>query len=93
MGMNINGTEIIAKDMPEEEVQAYLAFIREKYPGEHIQTLRITVGENDMVDLEFYLQPPKFERIRRITGYLVGDMGRWNNAKRAEEHDRVKHKI
>lgn len=34
---------------------------------------------------------PKFERIRRITGYLVGTTDRWNNAKRAEEHDRVKH--
>ena len=33
----------------------------------------------------------KFERIRRITGYLVGTMDNWNNAKRAEEHDRVKH--
>ena len=32
-----------------------------------------------------------FERIRRITGYLVGDMGRWNDAKKAEERDRVKH--
>ena len=34
----------------------------------------------------------KFERIRRITGYLVGTMGRWNNAKKSEEKDRVKHK-
>ncbi|NLG92766.1 MAG: anaerobic ribonucleoside triphosphate reductase, partial [Clostridiales bacterium] len=34
---------------------------------------------------------PKFERIRRITGYLVGPTDRWNNAKRAEERDRVKH--
>lgn len=33
----------------------------------------------------------KFERIRRITGYLVGTLDRFNNAKRAEEHDRVKH--
>lgn len=33
----------------------------------------------------------KFERIRRITGYLVGDLSRWNNAKRAEEKDRLKH--
>ncbi|MBQ9348294.1 MAG: hypothetical protein IJT94_13335 [Oscillibacter sp.] len=32
-----------------------------------------------------------FERIRRITGYLVGTMEKWNNAKRAEERDRVKH--
>jgi len=34
-----------------------------------------------------------FERIRRITGYLVGDLSRWNNAKKAEERDRVKHSI
>ena len=33
----------------------------------------------------------KFERIRRITGYLVGTVDRFNNGKRAEEHDRVKH--
>jgi ribonucleoside-triphosphate reductase len=33
----------------------------------------------------------KFERIRRITGYLVGTMDRWNDAKTAEEHDRTKH--
>ena len=34
-----------------------------------------------------------FERIRRITGYLVGTLDRFNDAKRAEEHDRVKHHI
>ena len=33
----------------------------------------------------------KFERIRRITGYLVGTLDKWNDAKKAEEHDRVKH--
>jgi anaerobic ribonucleoside-triphosphate reductase len=33
----------------------------------------------------------KFDRIRRITGYLVGTLDRFNNAKRAEEKDRVKH--
>ena len=34
-----------------------------------------------------------FERIRRITGYLVGTMDKWNNAKKAEEKDRVKHSV
>lgn len=34
-----------------------------------------------------------FERIRRITGYLVGTVDRFNNGKRAEEHDRVKHSL
>lgn len=32
-----------------------------------------------------------FERIRRITGYLVGTLEKWNDAKKAEERDRVKH--
>lgn len=32
-----------------------------------------------------------FERLRRITGYLVGSLERWNDGKKAEEHDRVKH--
>ena len=35
----------------------------------------------------------KFERIRRITGYLVGTMEKWNDAKKAEEKDRVKHEV
>ncbi|MBO5158574.1 MAG: ribonucleoside-triphosphate reductase [Lachnospiraceae bacterium] len=35
----------------------------------------------------------KFDRIRRITGYLVGTTDRFNNAKRAEERDRVKHSM
>lgn len=34
-----------------------------------------------------------FERIRRITGYLVGTMDKWNDAKKAEERDRVTHGI
>lgn len=35
----------------------------------------------------------RFERIRRITGYLVGTLDRFNDAKRAEERDRVKHSV
>lgn len=35
----------------------------------------------------------KFDRIRRITGYLVGTVDRFNNAKKAEVNDRVKHNI
>lgn len=33
----------------------------------------------------------KFERIRRITGYIVGTMDKWNDSKRVEESQRVKH--
>lgn len=34
-----------------------------------------------------------FDRIRRVTGYLVGTLDRFNDAKRAEERDRVKHSL
>lgn len=35
----------------------------------------------------------KFERIRRITGYLTSTVDRWNDAKQAEERERVKHHL
>lgn len=35
----------------------------------------------------------KFERLRRITGYLVGTLDRWNDSKKAEEKARVKHSV
>ena len=44
--------------------------------------------ENGMVGADV-----KFDRIRRITGYLVGTTDRFNNAKRAEERDRDKHSL
>ena len=39
----------------------------------------------------YWLEPVKFDRIRRITGYLVGHLDRFNDAKRHEVEDRVKH--
>ena len=48
-------------------------------------------GDPDNVVLDWETDKKHFERIRRITGYLVGSMDRWNAAKRAEEHDRLKH--
>ena len=58
--------------------------------------LREVPDEPDALDVE-YLRAAggrnsiPFERIRRITGYLVGTLDRFNDAKRAEERDRVKH--
>lgn len=40
-----------------------------------------------------YFEEGKFERLRRITGYLVGTLDRWNDAKKAEEKARVKHSV
>ena len=44
-------------------------------------------------EMNLYGEGVNFERIRRITGYLVGTVDRFNNAKRAEVNDRVKHRV
>lgn len=49
--------------------------------------------DGEYVELAYHYQNQPFHRIRRITGYLVGTLDRFNNAKRAEERDRVKHGI
>ena len=51
------------------------------------------MGNNNISNAERTGKGVKFERIRRITGYLVGTLDRFNNGKRAEERDRVKHGV
>ena len=76
----------------QSEIDAYIAYGRKKYPGKSIVGLDIRL-DGDYVDLKYRLATQPFERIRRITGYLVGTLDRFNDAKRAEEHDRVKHSV
>lgn len=78
--------------IPEEEAAAYVERGRELY-GNSLHEIIATLDPNDpdMIDLEYKWPGRPFQRLRRITGYLVGSLERWNNAKRAEEHDRVKH--
>jgi hypothetical protein len=78
--------------VPEEEIAAYKKYIREKYPEDIIDEIILEfVGED--VKIETHKHSVPFNRIRRITGYLVGTLDRFNDGKRAEEHDRVKHGI
>ncbi|MEA4919933.1 MAG: anaerobic ribonucleoside-triphosphate reductase [Clostridiaceae bacterium] len=86
MTVNVQGGKLDQK-----EVQAYVDHIQEKN-HQKIDELTITV-DGDYVDLNYTLVAVPFERIRRITGYLVGTMDRWNDAKLAEEADRVKHSV
>ena len=76
----------------EEEKQAYIDYAKKKYPDEIIDEIIINL-DGEFVDLEIHNHSIPFARIRRITGYLVGTLDRFNNGKRAEEHDRVKHGI
>ena len=85
MQINVTGGTIDRR-----ELDAYVARANNKYPIGTVQALDIHV-DGEFVDLQYHLAPRPFSRIRRITGYLVGDMSHWNVAKAAEERDRVKH--
>ncbi len=75
----------------DSEKQAYIDRGMEKY-GQTLHAIDVKV-DGDYVDIGYHYAAQPFERIRRITGYLVGTLNRFNNAKRAEEHDRVKHSL
>ncbi len=79
-------------ELPYEEIEAYLAHGRETHAGKIIDEMTIGI-DGEFVDLEYHFSEMPFQRIRRITGYLVGTLDRFNNAKRAEVNDRVKHCI
>ena len=92
--MIVNGTTVTVKgieNISEQEILAYMDFIHRDNQRDEIESLEISAESGDNVALDYTLRPPQFQRIRRITGYLVGTLDRFNNAKRAEEHDRVKH--
>ena len=78
-------------ELPQEEIQAYIDRAEQKF-GSRPQGIDIKV-DGEYVELSYDFGPVPFHRIRRITGYLVGTLDRFNNAKRAEEHDRVKHAV
>lgn len=84
--MNITVINGVISDLEQKE---YVEYIEKKH-NRSLDTLEITL-DGDYVDLNYRFVPVNFERIRRITGYLVGTVDRFNNAKRAEERDRVKH--
>ena len=84
----VNGCE----GMQDKEIRAYVNKVRPE-KGVVLKKLIITImpGATDKVVIDGETDKKHFERIRRITGYLVGSMDRWNAAKRAEERDRLKH--
>lgn len=82
--------EIYDGEMADDEVKAYLAHLRNTHKRHTIESLSLTI-DGDYVDMKYRYKPEPFERIRRVTGYLTGSLDKWNNAKQAEERDRVKH--
>ncbi len=85
MGAVITGNAKLA------EAKNYVDYLEKKY-NRKVKTLDIKL-DGDYADLNYEFEKAPFERIRRITGYLVGTMDHWNDAKAAEEADRVKHDV
>ena len=85
--------QILNGILEQKEIDAYVERAKDKY-GDKLVGLKIEVENDDEVMLTYILKNDiPFERIHRITGYLVGTMDKWNDAKRAEERDRVKHTV
>ncbi|MBR6872957.1 MAG: hypothetical protein IKN17_05570 [Ruminococcus sp.] len=74
------------------EIDAYVERANQLYPGKVIESIDLSV-DGEYVDVDYHFADVPFQRIRRITGYLVGTVDRFNNAKRAEVGDRVKHGV
>lgn len=78
-------------NIPEEIVREAIQMMEQE---EERKVVEISIRRTENPD-EYGITPiferVPFQRIRRITGYLVGDLGRFNDAKRSEVMDRVKH--
>ena len=92
--MIIDGVKIYADPITFErdELKEIVAESKKKV-GPELKEIHVTATADGGYDVEYKSEGVKFERIRRITGYLVGTLDRWNNAKRAEESERVKHEV
>ena len=91
--MIINDVEVVVEDVmgvTEQEAAEYVSHVQKRVHGRLIKLIIRPAQDTDEVTL-LWTTMEKIERIRRITGYLVGTIDRWNNAKRAEEKDRVMH--
>lgn len=78
--------------LSQQEIDIYVSQLKEKNPDKYIKTIDFTV-DGEYVDVKYTYDSVPFERIRRITGYLVGTVDRFNDGKRAEFEDRVTHSL
>lgn len=85
VNVNLTGGE-----MSQAEINSYIDRAQKLYPEKTIEAIDLKI-DGDFVDVDYHFADVPFQRIRRITGYLVGTLDRFNDAKRAEVRDRVKH--
>lgn len=93
--MKIDGVEVRAiglEDFTEVEAKNYVDYVRARVETP-VKMIEVKLCNDGKVDVGYVAQGEKFERIRRVTGYLTGDLKSWNDAKQSEEHERVKHNV
>ena len=78
-------------EISEKKKQSYVEFIENKEHNKEIEYINVVIDDEGYANIEYKVNPIPFERIRRITGYLTGTTNTWNNAKKSELKDRVKH--
>ena len=84
--------EILVHPDITEDVSEYVEEIKKSNHDKVLKTVEISPADDgESVEVKYTFDSVGFERIRRITGYLVGTLDRFNDAKRAEVEDRVKH--
>ena len=82
--------KVINGEIEEQEKFAYIKRGIEKYGEENLLSIDVEL-DGEYVNLSYHIKNVPFQRIRRITGYLVGTLDRFNDAKKEEVEDRVKH--
>lgn len=93
----IGGVQVIVDpnliDLTYNEAVNYINFIeaQKREKSDRLTKIILKLEPDNNISIDWTIKPLPFNRIRRITGYLVGDLNRWNNAKLAEERDRVQH--
>ena len=87
MNYSIEGGELA-----QGEAEEYIRMLRAQHPDRIIRHVTFKV-DGEFVDASYTYDTVHFDRIRRITGYLVGSLDRFNDAKHAEVLDRVDHSI
>ena len=87
-----NITVVYPEGMEEEHIKYYVDTVLERNKDKAIQSIELKV-DGEFIDAKWSTNPIDFQRIRRITGYLVGTLERLKNKKKAEENQRVKHNL
>ena len=94
--ITIEGVQVLTDlpDMTRVEAANYVAYVRANVKlgdDDILDTVYVKASADGFVDVSYSVHGVPFHRLRRITGYLTSDLRSWNDSKRAEERDRVKH--